>query len=239
MLLCFAAIGQSTPSQGTYEATQANLKIFKRADTLTFFSHLAGGSFYNNKSSSLARFGIYHKLSRTHKWGVFLRNQQGMRHSDDWIRAETGEWKWDDTSDRSEQVATLAYRLSYRFGSTPLHVRLQTEIEKNFWNHNERVIMRPSFNYFIFSQQGVEFSLHYAPSVYYALNFEREHLYKTGHYLALLYHISRRYQVGLNYQQIRERWSESSEQFKARNPGERYDVTDTINTLGLEFIVQI
>lgn len=239
VLISFSAFADHEPIAETFNSYVGNIKVFKRAKRFTYFTHLAIGSTYESNTTSLVKFGFYHKLSRAHKWGAFIRNQQGIRHTDDWVEKELDIWEWGNTSNRNEQVATLAYRYSIRAGSFPLHFRFQTELEKNFRNLNERIIFRPSMNYFHFASEGVNFSFHYSPSIYYALNFEDVSLYKRGHYFALLYHLSRRYQVGINYSTIDERWTAPSQEFVDLGFTEKYDVTDTINTFGVEFIIQI
>ena len=82
------------------------------------------------------------------------------------------------------------------------------------------------------------FSVRYNAPFYYTLNFEENKFYKRGHYLGLLYHYSKKYQMGVTYEERKERWTESKE-ISEKKPQLDYDVEDTINVLGFEFIIQL
>ena len=49
--------------------------------------------------------GLYYRVNRNLKAGLFYSLQRGERHDDDWIRPE-GDWLWKDSSERLESILT-------------------------------------------------------------------------------------------------------------------------------------
>ncbi len=235
-LFSFGFVYGQVPSSGVYSSSQAHLKVYKRIANKTYFSHIATGSHYNNKSNGLVKIGATFHLDRENMLSLSARNQQGVRHTDDWIK-ENSKWLWDNTSFRNEQALNIEHIYTKRLGFAPFTAQLRLGYDENFYNSQKRLIGTIGLNYFYFGDKGPLWSIHYLAPFYYALNFEKNKFYKNGHYLSILYHLSKKYQFGISYRQNYERWT-ASESFKRSLPNQSYDVTDIINTLGIEFFVR-
>lgn len=223
------------PPRGTYNSYRTHFKFFKKFDEKkTISSQIEMGSFYNNKRMFKVDLHGLFKVHQNHKLGLGASKEYGNRHTDDWVN-KNNEWQWQDTSKRSESVLSLQHLYTKRLGAHPIIFNFRTTFDKNLFNQQERITLKPGLNYFLFGASGPRYSFHYFAPQYYTLNFEKNKIYKSGHYLGFLFHESKKLQYGLNYQQRIERWTNSKE-FNDKRPSDKYDIEDTINILKAEVI---
>lgn len=168
--------------------------------------------------------GGYYRLHRNVKAGLFYQLHSGQRHDDDWISAGDGEWVWEDTHTRYEQV--LAADVSPRFLLEFLPGRNWVFMQKlrysyNLYNNHQTLLVRPGLTYFhmVEREPVVHIGLQYA--VYGSLNFGAGPVYRHGPYINALYHLSEHVQLtaGLSRQVVR--WDDSAE-FTDTHPDESY-----------------
>ncbi|AFG36838.1 hypothetical protein [Spirochaeta africana] len=174
--------------------------------------------------SSKVTLGGYYRLHRNVKAGLFYSFQSGMQHDDDWIVYGDGNWKWEDTRSRWEQV--LSADVSPRFMLDFLPGRTWVFMQKlrysyNFYNNHQILLARPGLTYFhmVEREPVVNIGLQYA--VYGALNFGPSPVYRHGPYINILYHFSPHVQFSVGAGRQIVRWDDSAD-FRALHPDESY-----------------
>jgi hypothetical protein len=179
--------------------------------------------------------GLYYRVNRNLKAGLFYSLQRGERHDDDWIRPE-GDWLWKDSSDRLESILTAD--LSPRFLLPRLPGRnwiitSRFRYSYNLDNNHQSLQFRPDLGYFLMKRRQPLWNFNAAYALYFPLNFSEVPLYEHGPYLAALYHYSPEVKLELSAEYRMRYWTASSEFADA---GGSYTIRDDSLRLGAALI---
>lgn len=215
-------------------------RVLKRySKKVTLLGEFEGGPRYGSHMYTSLKLGAYRKISRSQKFGFFLFNKTGQRHREDWILNDDLEWEWFNSSNRMEQEIHLDYTIRTKTNFlVPLVFSFKPEVSYNLYNDDAIFIFTPTMSYFRLRGRRPKYSFHTKLPVYIPINFEGETLYKFGLYQSLLYHMSRRYILGLSFNHLVESWIDS-EEFKEKKPLEDYLSQDKTTTISLDFILKI
>lgn len=158
--------------------------------------------------------GAYIRVLKNLKAGAFYRVQQGARHDDDWIEPSIGEWEWDDSRNRTEQVLILdvspRFLLDFLPGQNWVFT-VKNRYRYNAFNGQHSLLVRPGLTYFLLRSREplLNFSLNYG--MYVPLNFGETFLYEHGPYLSVLYHLNRNVKLELTSAYRTVIWSTSDD----------------------------
>lgn len=239
LLSAMAIAHDHVPMDSDVRSFNGLVRLFKTYDQkYMVLWEFEGGRRYTQQSFTSLKLGTYRRLGKGKKVGVFILNKTGQRHSDDWVLNSENEWQWQDSSRRSEQEIHIDYTQRFRLGfSPPLVFSLSPKLSYNFFNNDVVLIITPTMSYFKLEQNKPKFSFHTKLPLYIPLNFEGETFYKYGFYQSALYHVSKRYIIGANFNFLVENWIESKE-FQRELLVENYSGQDRTSVWRLDFIIK-
>lgn len=227
------------PSGESFSSNSVHIRFFKKLNPYTGMLEIASGNNYDQQTSQLIKVGGYKQFLDGQKLGIFTSLQTGLRHSDDWVKPNNSYWKWQNTSDRSEVIIHLNFEQKFvPYFDQPLVIGLKGEYQQNTFNQNQTFLIKPNLSYFFLDKGAPFLSIHLSTPQYFALNFEKKSLYKSGLYLGLLYHVEPTLQFGLNLETYRETWTDSTD-YSSKFPSGSYETSDDISHLKFEVIYQL
>ena len=231
------AFADHVPSNGTHDIQKISLRVFKKHNSGKYLFEVASGTQHDNNVYSLVKLGSYWNFEHKQKLGVFLSSETGLRHTDDWVAINNG-WEWKDTSYRSEQKIHLTYSKRFMPFERPTIFEIKNTLTHNFYNANDVYILQPSMYYFFLEGHAPKYIYNLSIPLYMPLNFEENAPYKTGIYNSIIYRYSNNYMFGISYKVVTETWTDSQD-FIDNKPTENYEITDTVTTIGIEFIISL
>lgn len=225
-------------SKTNFSGHDSFVRLFKETSLLVYKFDYENGHRYKEHKSSKLEFGAYYRLTKSQQIGAFFGELNGQRHTDDWVK-KSGEWKWQNTSDRVERFMNLVYVGRYRFSYLdPTLYTFKATYSVNSFNDQNSVILEPGFHFFNLEKQEPTWSLKASIPFYYAINFDGEELYKKGFYINFLKHFGRNFAIGLNFKYLNETWAISKE-FLNESPNVEYTAQDVSQTVGLSLICNL
>jgi len=168
--------------------------------------------------------GLYYRVLRNLKIGMFYSLQAGVRHDDDWIEGDSG-WMWIDSTGRWEH--------SFLFDVTPRVLlpflpgrnwvlAVKTRYAYNTYNGQQTLFMRPGLTYHLISRREPLLSISVQYGMYMPLNFGETPFYEHEPYLNILYHLNRTVKIEASAAYRSVTWSTSAD---AAADGEHYQIT--------------
>lgn len=158
--------------------------------------------------------GGYYRLHRNVKAGLFYRLQAGARHDDDWVLLDNGDWEWQDTRSRLEQVLvadlTPRFLLPFLPGQDWV-LAVKGRYLFNTFNRHQVLLLRPQLSYFWLRRRQPLLTVSAAYGIYGALNFSDQFLYRKVPYLDVLYHLADAVKLSLGVSRRQLHWSSSAD----------------------------
>ncbi len=137
-----------------------------------------------------ATIGAYYRVLRNLKIGAFYRLQDGAHHDDDWVNPG-GNWGWQDTSGRLENILMLdvspRFLLDFLPGRNWVFM-LKGRYEYNLFNNLQSIMARPELTWFWVQDRVPILNVSLSYEMYFPLNFGSTLLYQAWPYLTLLWH---------------------------------------------------
>jgi hypothetical protein len=223
------------PYTETHSGQIFNAVILNKISRVQTKIEVMNGTRYKDRNSSKLLVGSYYRFDGKQRLGLFYSQQKGLRHSEDWD-LKNSKWFWKDTSQRTEELYDITYTKKIRHIGKPLIYNLNStyQINKNFGFST--LILKPGIQYFFQRDGLIKYSLKLDLPLYFAMNYDDENLYKKGLYLAAIYHYSKIMSFAITANYLEETWVESSIADKIE-PNEPYTVTETIQTVGFNLIL--
>jgi hypothetical protein len=135
--------------------------------------------------------GGYYRLFKNLKVGAFYRLQDGAHHDDDWVSDGIGNWGWQDTSGRLENILMLdaspRVMLDFLPGRNWVFM-LKGRYMYNFFNGYQTIMARPELTYFWIQDRVPILNVSLSYEMYFPLNFGSTLLYEAYPYLTVLWH---------------------------------------------------
>lgn len=127
------------PSKRSHASYSGKLTIlksanFNKAHRFKLKLAIQAGTAYTYSDYTRILAGSYYLLPYKQRLGLFISNQNGTRHNDDW-NIKQGNWSWKDTSKRSETILHLTHTIKKRLNSLPhlsTRVKLPVYFALNF-----------------------------------------------------------------------------------------------------------
>jgi hypothetical protein len=212
--------------------TNIGLRVFKPINNFTLKLEYQTGNKYEEQRYSFFKLGSSYKLARGLKLFTYYSGHRGLRHPDDWIVTPNGEWKWFDTGDRLEHLVDVGFRYKFRPNElAPYLMGVDSFFQFNDFNGQSIFIFEPSFQYFTLNKGEPIWSYKAKLSLYHALNFVSEDIYKKGLYLSVNRHVQNNLVLSLSYRYLLESWSESETFLDTQS--ESYIAEDITHSLNL------
>ncbi len=179
---------------------------------------------------------LYYRVLKNLKAGVFYKLQMGQRHDDDWVKDAEGNWIWEDSRTRLENIAgvdlTPRMLLPFLPGRSWV-LSSKVRYSYNFFNQNQKILLRPELSYFLMKDRKPRWHFSTAYGIYFPLNFSDRIIYEHGPYLTVSRYIGTDLILSL-FGEYKIRYWTSSEEYIAA--GGTYDVNEQKYKLGLSLI---
>jgi hypothetical protein len=240
ILLCFLLITSAfadhhipdDESPGTTPA--AVLRVHhKRGNTLYRFDYEHNTEVVN-RTDKRYTLGVRYRFFEHLKAGIYYSKRYGQRHDEDWILGPNPPtWIWRDTDSRAENFVgiELIPRMLVEFLPGTWIAEFRTLIERNFFNDNNTVKLRPGLTHIYMGKSGPLFNLFFQYEAYIPLNYGRETLYEQWLYLGALYHWSKIFKPGVFFTMYEKKWSSTDAFFMKK--GEHFTNTEKGNMVGV------
>lgn len=213
----------------------ADLRGFWRTSAFTHLFELQARQDSDGRDFRAARIGTIFRAHENLKLGASIARRYGLRHDEDWVRDDQGNWHWQPTNGRAEDFfiadvtpqARLGF-LSERNWAAELRVR-------HLWNtfNGDRTLkIRPGISY-LWDPATVQ--LQY--EVYFPLNYGVRTVYETWLYLGAIFPLSRDFQLGGFAARRTETWGGSDLLF--RQTGNAFEIRALSYIFGITAIFRI
>ena len=229
------------PAEGsTHHVHNAKISLFKKMpQNLKLKLSFDIGESYTHTNYREIELGLFKRLPKKQQIGVSLVENQGLRHTDDWILVSSNNWYWKDTSQREEISTRFYYSKKFRPNQmTPLLFEYKNYLQYNFFNEQITFVPKLSSHYFFFQNGKPQYSIRVEAPLYIPVNYEEIFIYKSGLYTSFIYHYSNKLSLALTYKRMNEHWSESEESKEIR-PNESYTVEEQVEQFGLNIVFNI
>ena len=113
--------------------------------------------------------GGYYRIHKNIKAGVLYTLQKGMLHDEDWVESG-GNWSWNDTSGRYEQVLTADLTPRFLLPGIPGKnwvFALKNRYGYNFYNEQQSYLLRPGLTWFYLKDRIPMFSVNGSYGLYF------------------------------------------------------------------------
>jgi hypothetical protein len=179
--------------------------------------------------------GGYYRVLKNLKIGAFYRLQEGAHHDDDWANPG-GNWAWQDTSGRLENILMLdvSPRLLLDFlpGRNWVFM-LKGRYEYNLFNNYQSIMARPELSWFWIQDRVPILNVSLSYEMYFPLNFGRTLLYQAWPYLTVLWHATPDVGLELGGAYKTTVWSTSADAVAGGDPAYRVFFNNFAVTLGV------
>ncbi|MCO4792657.1 MAG: hypothetical protein KC493_03010 [Bacteriovoracaceae bacterium] len=188
----------------------------------------------NNRVDKRYTLGVRYRFMKNFKAGLYYSLRYGQRHDEDWISGPNPpHWIWIDTSKRSENFVGLELipRFLVHFLPGTWVGETRVKIERNFFNDNNTVKLKPGLTYFWMGDSGPFMNLFAQAELYIPLNYGEETIYEKWFYLGALYHYSKIFKPGIFFSVYEKVWTQT-EAFKTLK-NDTYKNTEKGNLVGI------
>ena len=213
------------------------MRLFGRAGVLEPMADMTERwEFDGLRPSRALTLGTYARAHRNLKLGLFYRVQKGVRHDDDWMLGNPGEWFWRNTENRPENVVVLDATPRMSLGG-PFTASFKVRYERNFFNNQSSVKLEPELAWFWLDGLAPKATVFLRHGTYLPLNFGEGSFYERWWYLAGLYHLGDAMSFGPSVAFRDVQWSTSSA-YRTASGGDSYRTTRRSVVWGLTLIVR-
>jgi hypothetical protein len=179
--------------------------------------------------------GGYYRVLKNLKIGAFYRLQEGAHHDDDWGNPG-GNWAWQDTSGRLENILMLdvspRFLLDFLPGRNWVFM-LKGRYEYNLFNSYQSIMARPELSWFWIQDRVPILNVSLSYEMYFPLNFGRTLLYQAWPYLTVLWHATPDVGLELGGAYKTTVWSTSADAVAGGDPAYRVFFNNFAVTLGV------
>lgn len=239
-LLAPAAAAAPAPAapRGRVPGYEASARVMGRAGPLEPLADLTERwQFDGLRPYRELTLGSYGRVHRNLKLGVFYRVQAGARHDDDWVKDGAGQWFWQSTLNRPENVVVLDATPRASLGGGFVG-SLKTRYEHNFFNGQSAVKLEPEVAWFLLDGLSPKATVFLRHGVYIPLNFGTGSFYERWWYLAGLWHASGTVSLGPSIALRDAVWTESAA-FRSASGGGSYRVLHRSLVWGITALLRV
>ena len=214
LLICpGVTLGASkTPRSQTGHESGLDFRLIKKYDDFNFLAETKNRQEFLGQDYHQILTGLYYRISKKFRVGLFLQAEQGLRWDSDWIKNSS--WEWGRISNRWDYSSVSDFTF-------------QDLITNQFsWDWKNRLIYyhsreallfktRPGLRYFFLKDAKPWLQIYAEFEAYVPLNYGLNAIYESWSYIGALYQINDEFSFGPTLS-FRERWYHSYSDFKTK-----------------------
>ncbi len=207
--------------------------FYIKSDWTTLAEITAVNQFQDQRYRSVL-LGEYFRFHENIRAGLFYKRQTGFRHDADWVNESVGQWRWNDTNDRSEDLAIIDVSPRVLLSFLPgdgWSFDLKTRFEHNFFNQNENLRLVPTLTYYWIHEDSPFLNFYIQNEKVFPLNYDSVKPNEEWIYLGMLYSYNSNWQIGVTASEKTLSWKNTEEFFQ--KTGATYTSKNSGKSVGL------